>query len=222
MHSADEPASAAHGAHHAHRVLVVLRSALGWLLVAAALWFVWPSSLGGCTTLTVVSGHSMEPTYYTGDLVVARCGTPRVGDIVVYHPPGMGKVRVIHRLIAGDGTSGWTVKGDNNQFVDPFAPTDANVVGIAVLHIPEVGRVSAVLLSPLLWLAVLLAAAVVLIWPSDADAAVTDEEPDDAPPVTGAPGSAPAGDSPTSCGSGRDSAALVVSIDRGVTNGEGR
>ncbi len=192
MHPADEPASPAPGALDAHRVLVVLRSVVGWLLVAGALWFVWPSSLGGCTTLTVVSGHSMEPTYFTGDLVVARCGTPRVGDVVVYHPPGMGKARVIHRLIGGDGTSGWTVKGDNNTFVDPFSPTDSNVVGIAVLHIPEVGRASAVLLSPLLWLAVLLAAAVVLIWPS-----ADPEEPAD----VDAPG--PAAAPQTSFGAGR-------------------
>ena len=221
MHPADEPASTAHGAHHAHRVLLVLRSALGWLLVVAALWFVWPSSLGGCTTLTVVSGHSMEPTYFTGDLVVARCGAPRVGDIVVYHPPGMGKARVIHRLVGGDGASGWTVKGDNNTFVDPFVPTDADVIGIAVLHIPKVGRVSAVLLSPLLWLAVLLAAAVVLIWPPDPETAATDEEADDVPAAPGEPGPEP-GEPVSPSKPDLDSAVLLASVDRGASRGEGR
>ena len=64
-------------------------------LVAALVvgYFLWPTSLGGCTTLTIVSGHSMEPTYYTGDLVVSRCGDYQVGDIVVYNPPNMGAAR---------------------------------------------------------------------------------------------------------------------------------
>ncbi len=171
------------GAPTASRVPSVVRAVLGWALLVVGLWFVWPSSLGGCTTLTVVSGHSMEPTYYTGDLVVARCGTPHVGEVVVYHPPGMGKARVIHRLIGGDGTSGWQVKGDNNRFADPFTPTDANVVGIAVLHLPKVGRISAVLLSPVFWLAVLLAAAVLLIWPPSDDGGT---EADDQPEVEAA------------------------------------
>lgn len=149
------------------RVLTLLRGALGWALLAAGLWFVWPSTLGGCTTLTVVSGHSMEPTYYTGDLVVSRCGTPHVGDVVVYKPSELGgSARIIHRIIGGDGTSGWEMKGDNNSFVDPFVPTNADVVGVALVHLPKVGRVSVLVLNPWVWVAVILAAAVLLIWPA--------------------------------------------------------
>ena len=60
----------------------------------------WPTSLGGCTTLTIVSGQSMEPTYFTGDLVVARCGAARASaDVVVYEPPELGGGRIIHRLV---------------------------------------------------------------------------------------------------------------------------
>lgn len=153
----------------APRVLAVVRSAVAWALLAAALWFVWPSSLGGCTTLTVVSGHSMEPTYYTGDLVVARCGTPAVGDVVVYRPAEIGgSARIIHRIIGGDGATGWRLKGDNNSFVDPFSPRSSDVVGVAVLHLPKVGRISVLLFNPWLWAAVILAAMVLLIWPSSA------------------------------------------------------
>ena len=67
------------------------RSRTALLVILAIL--VWPTSLGGCTTMTVVSGHSMEPTFHTGDLVVARCGTPAVGDIVIYQPPDSTNAR---------------------------------------------------------------------------------------------------------------------------------
>ena len=65
------------------RLSRVLRSVIVWTLVAGAAYLLWPTGLGGCTTLTIVSGHSMEPTYHTGDVVLSRCGTPQVGDVVV-------------------------------------------------------------------------------------------------------------------------------------------
>src|SRR3954470_12606918 len=111
------------GAGLPRRLLGVLPAG-AWLAVAfVAAWFLWPTSLGGCTTLTIVSGHSMEPTYLTGDLVVSRCGEPAVGEIVVYQPHELGGARIIHRVIGGDG-SGWQIQGDNNGWVDPFSPTN--------------------------------------------------------------------------------------------------
>lgn len=144
-------------------------------LVAAVVvgYFLWPTSLGGCTTLTIVSGHSMEPTYYTGDLVVSRCGDYRVGDVVVYNPPNVGTARVIHRIIGGDGATGWVMQGDNNDFLDPWAPTDDRVLGRAVLHLPKVGLVGSVLVSPITWVSLLLLAAALVIWPAKP------EQPDD-------------------------------------------
>ena len=133
-------------------------------LVAA--YFLWPTSLGGCTTLTIVSGHSMEPTYYTGDLVVSRCGSYDVGDIVVYNPPDVGGARVIHRIVGGSSEAGWAMKGDNNDFVDPWQPTNDRVLGKAVLHLPKVGLVGTVLVSPMTWISLLMVAAALVIWPS--------------------------------------------------------
>lgn len=138
------------------------------LFVVAALvagWFLWPSSLGGCTTLTIVSGHSMEPTYYTGDLVVSRCGEYGVGDVVVYNPPKVGNARVIHRIIGGT-SDGWIIQGDNNSFVDPWKPSDERIFGKAVLHLPKVGLVGSVLVSPMTWVSLLLVAGALIIWPS--------------------------------------------------------
>nr|WP_276582507.1 signal peptidase I [Cellulomonas sp. RIT-PI-Y] len=146
-----------------------LRSAAGWVLtgalVAVLVWFGWPTTLGGCTTLTIVSGHSMEPTYYTGDLVVSRCGVPTEGDVVVYTPPGVEDGRVIHRVVGGDAAEGWAIRGDNNDFDDPWRPTQPDILGIAVLHVPGLGRIASILLDPWAWASLLVIAGGVLLWP---------------------------------------------------------
>jgi signal peptidase len=107
------------------------------VLALLALWFVTlaPTVFGGPAAYVLVSGHSMDGTYQTGDLVVTRAqDTYAVGDIVV------GKVsggQVIHRIIGGNGATGYTLQGDNNPNPDPWHPTDADVVGRAWLHIPD-------------------------------------------------------------------------------------
>ncbi|WP_182113067.1 MULTISPECIES: S26 family signal peptidase [unclassified Actinotalea] len=131
-------------------------------------WLLWPSSLGGCTTLTIVSGDSMLPTYQTGDLVVSRCGPVEVGDVMVYRPDGFGGSRIIHRVIGGDA-AGWELQGDNNDWVDPFEPAGEEVLGTAVLHLPHVGGIASIFLSPLTWVSVLVIAGASLLWPSKDD-----------------------------------------------------
>jgi len=161
------------GAHPRRRLRRASGAVLFYAMAAIAAWLVWPSSLGGCTTMIVVNGHSMEPTYHTGDLVVARCGEPAIHDIVVYQPTGYDGARIIHRVIGGDA-SGWTMKGDNNAFVDPFTPTDDQVIGVARLHIPHVGAVAGFVTSPIVWLSLIVVAIALIIWPSrddDEDAA---------------------------------------------------
>lgn len=137
-----------------------------WLAAAiTAATVLWPSSMGGCTTLTIVSGHSMEPTYFTGDLVVSRCGDSHVGDVIVYTPPDVGGARVIHRIIGGDETQGWLVQGDNNDFIDPWTPTPDMVLGTSVLHVPELGKYLSVFMSPLVWVFVMVLGGACLLWP---------------------------------------------------------
>ena len=175
------------------RRLLGLVTSLVWILGALTVgWFLWPSSLGGCTTLTIVSGHSMEPTYYTGDLVVSRCGPVEIGDVVTYNPPNVGGARVIHRIIGGDA-SGWIVQGDNNDFVDPWKPTDENILGSAVLHLPQVGKFAAILLSPLTWISLMVVALAVVVWPGrkpEETAEPEDGEPDEGEPDDTAPATA--------------------------------
>jgi len=169
------------------RGLLGLGTSLAWIAGALIVgWLLWPSSLGGCTTLTIVSGESMEPTYYTGDLVVSRCGPVDVGDVIVYNPPDVGGARVIHRVVGGDAADGWVVQGDNNTFLDPWQPTDEDILGRAVLHLPKVGRLAGLLLSPLTWVSLLIVALAIVVWPGKRS---DDDEPpaDDTTPNLSAP-----------------------------------
>ena len=167
--------SAAAGTPMARRLLRATPSLLLYLAAGIAAFFLWPTSLGGCTTLTVVSGASMEPTYFTGDVVVARGGEPQVGDVVVYQPEGYGGVRIIHRVIGGDAT-GWSIQGDNNSWIDPFAPTNDEILGVAQLHLPKVGLVARALMNPFVWLGLIAIALAILAWPATDD---DDDEHDD-------------------------------------------
>lgn len=107
------------------------RKLVGNLLVLAllGLWFLTlaPTTVGGKAGYTEVSGHSMDGTYRTGDLIVTRAqDTYEVGDIVVFRASGG---QVIHRIISGNGTKGYTTQGDNNPDPDPWHPTDGDVLG---------------------------------------------------------------------------------------------
>ncbi len=161
-----------------HRLREILVSVALWAVLAVGAWLLWPSSLGGGTTFILVSGHSMEPVYHPGDLLVARTGSPEVGDIVVYHPTGYGNAQVVHQIVGGDGVTGWDMKGINNSWHDPWNPTNDEVVGIVHVHLPRLGIATDVLLSPILWASVLLLALGLLLWPnSHSD---DDEDDDDA------------------------------------------
>ncbi|UJP40953.1 signal peptidase I [Cellulomonas palmilytica] len=168
--------TAAPDAPPARRVLPGVRTILLYAAALVAVWFVWPTSLGGCTTLTYVNGHSMEPTYHTGDIVVSRCGEPQVGDVIVYAPASEGGARIIHRVIGGDA-DGWVVRGDNNSFTDPFEPAGDEVLGVAQLHVPKVGLALRFVTNTYVWLGVLFLALALWAWPPRDDEV---DEPDDA------------------------------------------
>lgn len=167
------------GVSRTHRYWRVLGQIVAWALVAAVAWLIWPSALGGGTSFVIVSGQSMEPTYESGDLVIARDLTAYVGDVIVYAPQDLGGAQVVHRIIGGDAESGWQVQGDNNDFVDPFFPSGDEVRGVVLLHIPNAGSVTMWLLNPLLWGAFILAAVVIFVWPSSRDDNDDDESADD-------------------------------------------
>ena len=132
----------------------------------------WPATWGGLIGITVVNGHSMEPSFETNDLVLTvRHRFYEVGDVISYKVPegqdGAGG-RVIHRIIAVDDsntTAVYTTQGDNNTSVDPWTFTTPDVVGEAALRIPGIGAAfngsSGLLAGAAAGLLVL-----VLLWPS--------------------------------------------------------
>ncbi len=139
------------------RIAAVLGNIAITAIVAVDAYFLWPTQLGGATSIVVVSGISMEPEYRTGDLVIARVMEPSQGDVVVYSTDQ--GARIMHRIVGGD-ESGWITRGDNNAYEDPFSPTSDDIEGVAVISYPSIGRASALLLSPIVWAVVLLGALV--------------------------------------------------------------
>lgn len=153
----------------APRPLRLAGSLLGWLAVAAVVAALWPARWGGFSSLTVVSGSSMEPTLRSGDLVIGwRTGDYDAGDVVVFRvpdgEPGEGH-QVVHRVVADDGGA-FTTKGDNKRIEDPWRPAEPDVVGRAMFVVPNGARL---LRAIPMALAVLAGALVtVALWPSRA------------------------------------------------------
>ena len=141
---------------------------LAVLVVVLTAWWVElrPTSLlGGPATFITVKGTSMLPTLKTGDFVLAEAQPAyHVGDLVVYRVPkgqiGAGD-DLIHRIVAGNATVGFTLKGDNNPAPDPWTVPRSDVLGKEAVVIPGFGSTLLVLRSPLF---AGLAAALIAMW----------------------------------------------------------
>ena len=134
---------------------------LGAAAAAAAWWFLAPPALGGSTSLAIVDGNSMFPTFERNDLVFLRPSSAyRVRDVVAYHSTLLHRV-VLHRVVAvRDGR--YTFKGDNNNFLDPEQPAGSAFIGKRWFSIPALGRLATFLHTP--WIAAVFAALLVLAW----------------------------------------------------------
>ena len=127
-------------------------SLAGWALVAVLVYLAWPAQLGGHLSLVVVSGHSMDGTYRSGDLLMVWPHADyNVGEIVVYKVPKgepASGLRVVHRIIEKkDGH--FTSQGDNRTTPDFWRPTVGRRRRSPVL--PDPGRRAGLkwLLSPI-------------------------------------------------------------------------
>ncbi|GIG22571.1 hypothetical protein Cch01nite_32950 [Cellulomonas chitinilytica] len=153
------------------------RAVVPWtsvVVVAIVAAFLWPTAWGGSTSLTIVAGHSMEPTLVTGDLVVGRSGPVAVGDVVVYQPDDVDG-HVVHRVVGGSATEGWVMRGDNNTWDDIWTPTSDDVVGVVRWRLPHVGSALTALTSPTAWVALVLLVAGWYLWPAREEAELVDE-----------------------------------------------
>jgi signal peptidase len=110
------------------------------------MWF-RPGLLGGSTHYILVSGHSMEPTLWTGDLAILRKQeTYGKGDIVAFQVENGGVV--IHRIVGGDAKKGYVPRGDNRDTVDFWRPKPANIGGKMWFHIPKIGIAVTMMRAP--------------------------------------------------------------------------
>jgi len=75
-------------------------------------------------------GPSMRPVFRPGDGLVIkpyRSGRIRVGDVVVFRPPGQ-RHHVVHRVVSLD-SSGISTKGDGNEKEDAWKISPEDIVG---------------------------------------------------------------------------------------------
>jgi signal peptidase len=129
-----------------------LRSILEWVGIAVVIvgaLLLRPPALGGSVSWVFITGSSMEPTMRTGDLVVVvPVDTYVVGDVIAFKPvvtlPGI----IVHRIMSGDGQTGFVVQGDNNPRHDFNRPKASDMIGKVVLHVPMVGRLFEALKEP--------------------------------------------------------------------------
>jgi signal peptidase I len=124
-------------------------------VLACLFWaqFLRPQSLGGSAAYVLVSGQSMEPRYHTGDLVlVERQTSYHPGQVVAYRVPKgdpMAGAQVIHRIIGGDSTHGFVVRGDNRTAPDVWRPKPGDILGAKVVRLPDAIVVLRFLRAPL-------------------------------------------------------------------------
>jgi len=93
----------------------------------------------------VVLTDSMSPEIMPGDVVIA-VGTnwknPKVGDVVIYTGKkfdGTPVASFTHRVIGGDQTSGFVVKGDKNESPDVQKPVLNEIEAVMLFTIPSLG-----------------------------------------------------------------------------------
>jgi signal peptidase I len=132
---------------------------LAWVFVAFLLSFSL-LNISGVIKSQIVLTASMSPTINPGDMVISTSPerlSPKVGDVVVYSGKRFDGTKVAsfaHRIIAGNGQTGFTVKGDNNPSADTQQPVLSEIEGVVLVTIPFVGQ----LLNPQIFVLLLLCA----------------------------------------------------------------
>ncbi len=133
-----------HDAERRTRAIRIANLAISALV--ALLWFqvLRPQFLGGPASYTVVDGTSMNPSLRDGDFALTqRAGAYDIGDVIAYRVPAGSRaagLHVIHRVVGGNGETGYVTRGDNRSRIDPWRPRGDDVMGRVALRIPYVGR----------------------------------------------------------------------------------
>ena len=119
--------------------------ALGYILSTILISFSALSVTGYVKARVVLTG-SMAPAIKSGDIVIlipTKHKEPKINDVVAYTGrrfDGSSVGVFTHRIIDGDATTGFIVKGDANPSPDVQKPTLADVSGIVIFTIPFIGN----------------------------------------------------------------------------------
>ena len=118
---------------------------IGYILSTILISFSALSVTGYVKARVVLTG-SMAPAIKSGDIVIlipTKHKEPKINDVVAYTGKRFDGSSVgvfTHRIIDGDATTGFIVKGDANPSPDVQKPTLADVSGIVVFTIPFIGQ----------------------------------------------------------------------------------
>ena len=110
-----------------------------WIVIMIAIWLAFaPRQAGGMASYVIVIGNSMEPGFYIGDLVITHQEPAyQIGDAIVYRNLELNSF-VFHRIIS-QSMDRYTLKGDNNSWLDTYQPSREEVLGKLWLHVPRGG-----------------------------------------------------------------------------------
>jgi signal peptidase len=117
----------------------------GYILAAILVTFSVLSSTGYVKARVVLTG-SMQPTISRGDIVITAPVTriePKIDDVAAYQARRFDGAPVgvfTHRIIDGDGKTGWILKGDNNPTPDIQQPKNNDILGVVIFVIPWLGN----------------------------------------------------------------------------------
>jgi signal peptidase I len=143
--------------HPVRNALKLSTTVAAWSLVAFLLSFSLLNASGLIKSQIVLTG-SMSPSIKPGDMIISispNKKAPQVGDVVVYTGKRFDGSKVAsfsHRIIDGNAATGFTVKGDNNQYPDTQKPVLSEIEGVVLFTIPFVGK----LLNPQIFVLLLL------------------------------------------------------------------
>jgi len=129
-------------------------SAGSWLLVAMfAVGVIWLNSGALGVRPSLISGNSMNPILYPGDVVVTRVVAAdkiRVGDIIRFHRDGIDVVHRVMEVQSNGSTTIFTTRGDNNNVNDEPVMAD-QLEGKVILTLPKIGWIGIFFRMALNW-----------------------------------------------------------------------
>jgi len=118
---------------------------IGYVLSAILLSFSALSVTGFVKARVVLTG-SMAPAINSGDIVIlipTQHREPKINDVVAYTGKrfdGSSVGTFTHRILSGDATNGFLVKGDANLDPDVQRPKLADISGVVVFTLPFIGQ----------------------------------------------------------------------------------